>query len=100
MICYHTTDAAEAILRHGFKGTTGSYMVATLELTGVFLGDSLMNINEGATGDQVLRVELPDDADLGEFGLVEENTPYREMVRTCRVDQCTRQRDIDDRGRD
>lgn len=37
-----------------------------------------MDINEGAIGDQVLRVELPDDADLGDFEIVEEAKPYRE----------------------
>jgi hypothetical protein len=59
MICYHTTDAAEAILRHGFRDTTGSYMFVNFERTGVWLGDSPMDINEGAQGDQVLRVEFP-----------------------------------------
>jgi hypothetical protein len=65
MICYHTTDSADEILRNGFRGATGSYMMTT-ELTGVFLGDRPMDINEGAKGDQVLRVEFPDDEDLDE----------------------------------
>jgi hypothetical protein len=37
-----------------------------------------MDINEGAQGDQVLRVEFPNDVDLGDFELVEEHKPYRE----------------------
>jgi hypothetical protein len=78
MICYHTTDAANAILRHGFRDATGSYMLVNFELTGVFLGDSPMDVNEGATGDQVLKVEFPDDVDLDDFELVEEGKPYRE----------------------
>lgn len=78
MICYHTTDAAEAILREGFRDATGSYMIVGFELTGVFLGDSPMDINEGAKGDQVLRVEFPDDVDLAEYELIEEHKPYRE----------------------
>ncbi len=77
-ICYHTTDAADEILRHGFRDSTGSYGLVDSELTGVFLGDSPMDINEGATGDQVLRVEFPDDVDLDDFELVEEHKPYRE----------------------
>jgi hypothetical protein len=77
-ICYHTTDAVDAILRDGFRDATGSYMFDNFELTGVFLGDSPMDINEGAKGDQVLRVEFPDDVDLGAFELVEEDQPYRE----------------------
>ena len=77
MICYHTTDEAEAILHHGFCDATGSYGLS-FEMTGVFLGDSPMGINEGAPGDQVLRVEFPDGVDLGDFELIEECKPYRE----------------------
>lgn len=80
MICYHTTDAADAILGHGFRDATGSYMLADFELTGVFLGDSPMDVNEGANGDQVLRVEFPDDVDLGDFVLVEEHKPVNTII--------------------
>lgn len=38
-----------------------------------------MDVNEGAKGAQVLRVEFPDDVDLGDFELVEEYKPYREL---------------------
>ncbi|HUH70025.1 MAG TPA: hypothetical protein VLZ05_14920 [Mycobacterium sp.] len=78
MICYHTTDAADTILREGFRDATGSYMFIDFELTGVWLGDSPMDINEGAKGDQVLRVEFPDDIDLGDFEIIEDLKPYRE----------------------
>jgi hypothetical protein len=37
-----------------------------------------MDINEGAKGDQVLRVEFPDEVDLDDFELVEDEKPYRE----------------------
>ena len=77
-IYYHTTDAADAILREGFRDATGSYMFATFELTGVFLGDSPMDINEGAKGDQLLQGEFPVDVDLSDFELIEEHKPYRE----------------------
>lgn len=77
MICYHTTPAAEAILRDGFRDATGSYGFVGFELTGVWLGDRPMDINEGAKGDQVLRVEFPGDIDLAEFELIE-GKPYRE----------------------
>jgi hypothetical protein len=78
VICYHTTDAADAILRDGFSDATGSYMFANSELTGVWLGELPMDINEGATGDQVLRVEFGDDVDLDDFEAIEEHKPYRE----------------------
>jgi|GEM_PF-1853370 len=76
--CYHTTDAADAILREGFRDTAGSFMFDNFELTGVFLGASPMDIDEGATGEQVLRVEFPDDVDLADFELIEEHNPYRQ----------------------
>lgn len=77
MICYHITDAADAILRDGFCDSAGSYGLV-FELTGVWLGDQIMDINEGAKGDQVLRVEFGDDVDLGDFELIQEGCPYRE----------------------
>lgn len=78
MIYFHTTDAAEEILRDGFRDSTGSYMFANLVLTGVWLGDQIMGIDEGAVGDQVLRVEFLDDVDLDDFEVVEAGKPYRE----------------------
>jgi hypothetical protein len=66
------------ILRDGLRDATGSYMFVGLELTGVWLGDRPMDINEGAKGDQILRVELPDAVDLDDFEVVEDGKPYRE----------------------
>jgi hypothetical protein len=52
--------------------------LASLTLTGVFLADMPVDVNEGARGDQVLAVELPDDLDLDPFELIEDMKPYRE----------------------
>jgi hypothetical protein len=70
MIYYHTTDTADQILRGGFRDATGSYMLHDFELTGVWLVDSPLDINEGCKGDQVLRVEFPAGVDLSSFELV------------------------------
>lgn len=78
MIYYHTTDAAETILRDGFRDATGLYLMANFTLTGVWLGNVPMTVNEGAKGDQVLRVELPDGIDLTDYEVVEEFKSYRE----------------------
>ena len=78
MICYHTTDSAEAILRDGFRDATGSYMFAGTVHTGVWLGDSPMSLNEGAKGEQVHRVEFHNDADLAASEVIEEHKGYRE----------------------
>jgi hypothetical protein len=78
VICYHTTPAAEEILSGGFRDATGSYGFVGIEVTGVWLGDRPMDINEGAKGDQVLRVEFGDDVDLDDFEVIEDLKPYRE----------------------
>jgi hypothetical protein len=44
----------------------------------VWLGNQPMEVNEGAKGDQVMRVELDDDVDLDDFEVVVEGSPYRE----------------------
>jgi hypothetical protein len=48
---YHTTDQAEAILRDGFRDGTGSFMLAGLTLTGVFVSRWPVDCNEGANGE-------------------------------------------------
>jgi hypothetical protein len=81
----HVTDAGEAILRHGFRDSTGSYMLATLTLTGVFISDQMLDINEGAKGEDVLEVVLPDDLTLNEYELVEDLKTYREWCVPARL---------------
>jgi hypothetical protein len=78
MIYYHTTDAADSILRDGFRDATGGYMFAEAELTGVWLGDVPMTGNEGAKGEQVLLIVFPDDVDVSDLEIVEDCKPYRE----------------------
>jgi hypothetical protein len=69
---YHTTDAASRILEEGFRDDSGSYGLATFILTGVFIGYDPLDVNEGAIGDDVLELDLPDDLDIGEYELIEE----------------------------
>jgi hypothetical protein len=82
---FHTTDAAEAILRDGFRDGTGSYGFITVELEGVFIADTPVDVNEGAKGDQVLAVDLPGDVDLDEHEIVEELKGYREWCVPARL---------------
>lgn len=74
---FHTTNAAEAILRDGFRDGTGNYGMS-ITLTGVFIANMPVSVNEGAIGDQVLEVVLPDGTDLDDFEIVEEGKDYRE----------------------
>lgn len=73
-ICYHTTNAADAILRDGFRDATGVFPPFGEEMTGVFLCEQPVVGSFGrpigaAVGedDQVLQVEFSDDFDLGPF---------------------------------
>jgi hypothetical protein len=68
----HTTDAANAILSGGFCDSTGSIVPGE----GVFLGEQpLMDAKEGATGDQLLKVEFGDDIDLDIYELPDVGAP-------------------------
>lgn len=75
---YHTTDSAEAILREGFRDGTSSYMLVGMTLTGVFLASRPVDGNEGAKGEQVIEVTLPDDLDLSRWAIEEEGLPVWE----------------------
>jgi hypothetical protein len=72
---YHTTDSADAILQAGFRDGEGSYGIVNFDLRGVFVSVLPADISDGATGDQVLEVVLPDDLDLDEWSIVEEGHP-------------------------
>lgn len=72
---YHTTDAAQEILRQGFRDAEGSYMFRALTLRGVFPAGTPADINDGATGDDVLEVTFPDDVDLSDHAIVDDGRP-------------------------
>lgn len=75
---YHRTDASAGILANGFIDATGSYGIAGHTLTGVFISDIPLDINEGAKGDELLEVRIQASVDLREFELVQPRSPYRE----------------------
>jgi hypothetical protein len=75
---FHVTPHAEAILRDGFRDSTGDYGFrdddgSLFDLSGVFLSAYPVGVEE-ASGD-VLVVTLPDDLDLDDFSLVEDDAP-------------------------
>ena len=82
MKLYHRTTAsdAEAILKHGFKDSTGTYLTMN-EHTGVWLSNVPFDENEGAWGDVLLEVELRmPESKICEYEWVEEFKPYREFL--------------------
>jgi hypothetical protein len=79
MRLFHTTDAADSILRTGFRPSEGTYMFVGIQLSdGVFLSNYPVGPNEGAKGDQVLEVLLPDEVVLSEYAIEEEGQPVWE----------------------
>jgi hypothetical protein len=78
MILFHRTDQAEAILHDGFRDAEGTYALIGFTLRGVFLSDVPLDYNQGAKGQQLIEVILPDSIDISDYELVEEGKPYRE----------------------
>ena len=75
---FHRTDAAEAILREGFREASGSYGLANTALTGVFISDMILDISDGARGEDVIEIVLPGHFDLAPYALIEEMTTHLE----------------------
>jgi len=81
MKLYHRTNKSQSILKGGFKGTSRSYPTSegSIELTGNFFSDRPVDVNEGAKGNDLLMIEIPEDV-IAEFELVDEDGTYREFL--------------------
>jgi hypothetical protein len=88
---YHfTTESnATAILQRGFIDGHSSYMfdpdeleaaTGKRELAGVFISDRPTSVQDGADGDVLLAVDVPDSVDLSHWAIVEEGLPQWEWV--------------------
>lgn len=78
---YHRTslEAAEQILRSGFRDSTGIYCCGEIEATGVFVSDIPLDTGQGAkSNDVLLRIYLPSEEEIAEYEWVNEGSPYRE----------------------
>jgi hypothetical protein len=76
MILYHRTGAAHQILANGFRDGEGTYLTSVVH-RGVWLSNMPLDCNEGAKGDQLLCLELDEQA-IAEFEWIEEGKGYRE----------------------
>ena len=56
MTFYHRTNAAESILKEGFRDNNGLVGALYLGIEGVFLSNVPLDCNEGAKGNQLLEV--------------------------------------------
>lgn len=72
MRLYHRTDAKEKILAEGFTDAEGGYLTARLHGR-VWLSDRILDANEGAVGEDVIDLEIPEEivapCDLDQAGL-------------------------------
>jgi len=87
-ILYHVTkpDAADAILETGFRDTSGYYLTDQL-LSGVWLANVPLGVNEGAPiSHVVLEVTLNKaESELADYEWVEEGKVYREWLIPARI---------------
>jgi hypothetical protein len=80
MIFYHRTTAANAtkILRKGFRDSTGYYGFSRPK-TGVWISNVPLDINEGASGDVLLRIDMPERI-ARKYEWMEDGKHYREWL--------------------
>jgi hypothetical protein len=85
VIFYHRTNAAEAILREGFRDRNGLVGAHCAGIEGVFLSNFVLDGNEGAKGNQLLEVTLPDKRSIARYELIEDGKTYREWCVPARI---------------
>ena len=80
MKAYHRTYYSEEILRDGFLDATGTYLtVSPEEFTGVWVSDRPLDIYEGADGNVLLVLDIPEEI-FAKYEWVEDGKPYREAL--------------------
>ena len=77
---FHRTSptVAAAILAEGFRDGTGTYLT-TNTYTGVWISDQALDENEGAFGDTLLSIDIPEEV-VSEFEWIEEGKGHREFL--------------------
>ena len=76
-----TKEAAEQILREGFRNRTGYYGFSGMEITGTWLSHVPVDSNEGAKGDVLLVVDLNVlENEIADFEVQDAERCYREWA--------------------
>ncbi len=78
MKLYHQTWHGEQILSSGFRDGEGTYLTSNT-YRGVWLSDRPLDCNDGAEGDYLLCVEIPESV-VADHEWVEESKTYREFL--------------------
>jgi hypothetical protein len=77
---YHRSRAAEAILRDGFVGGSGTYLTNSHFEDVVWLSDSSELGNQEVPDGAVFQVDVPVGVGLDVWEVVEEGKPFREWA--------------------
>lgn len=83
MMAYHRTAAGQEIMRSGFHDSVDSYMTTRLH-RGVWVSDVPLDVNEGASGDDLIVVDVPDEL-FARYEWIEDGKPYREALVPARL---------------
>lgn len=78
MKLFHRTHKAKEILSRGFRDGKGTYMTAH-EWKGVWLSNIPLEASEGARGNTLLSIDIPEGV-VTPYEWVEEGKPYREFL--------------------
>lgn len=78
MKLFHRTPQAESILKNGFRDGEGTYLTETMH-RGVWLSDRPLDLGQGAKGNDLLLLDIPED-EISPFEWIEEGKPYREFL--------------------
>jgi hypothetical protein len=75
---FHRTSSGQQSIQGGFRDGRGTYLT-TKVWEGVWLSDVPLDPREGADGDDVLVIGMPENV-VEEYEWVEEGKPYREFL--------------------
>jgi hypothetical protein len=78
MILFHRTNVAAQIQAGGFRDSTACYMTDRLH-TGIWFSNVPRDESEGADGDTLLRMNVPEEL-IADFEWIEEGKGYREWL--------------------
>ncbi len=82
---YHRTtqENAWSILKNGFRDCVGKFLTDRI-WKGVWVSNRPLDSNEGAEGDALLEIRIP-ESEVTPFEWAEEEKPYREFLVPARV---------------
>ena len=78
MRLFHRTSSCQQITQGGFRDGRGTYLTSKV-WDGVWLSDVPLDLDEGAEGDDLLLIEMPENV-VEKYECVEDGKTYREFL--------------------